>query len=332
MPKGMTRRGLGRRVAGGLALGAALRPMARARAAAWPSRPVTMIVPFVPGGSADVLGRPLAQHFSASFGQPFVVENRGGANGNVGTHAAVRAEPDGQTLLVTTNGPVSTNTLLFRAMPYDPLAGLTPVALLAELPVILVARRDAPFSSFAGMLAHAKAHPGRIDCAVPATGSLGHLAAELLQRRAGIDLTIVPFRGGATATNGLLSGAVQMAVDLVPSYRAHIEAGTVRVLGVAARERLDSVPGAEPIAAQGLPGFEAVGWTAILGPAGLDGGIVQRLNAAANGFLAKPDTRSMLTGFGSRALGGTPEDLAQRMRAEIAFWRPVIRDAGITLD
>ncbi|MBX9702366.1 MAG: tripartite tricarboxylate transporter substrate binding protein [Acetobacteraceae bacterium] len=311
---------------------AALLPVGAAAQPAWPSRPVGVVVPFVPGGSADVLGRPLAQHLAATFGQPFVVDNRGGANGNVGTHAVVRADPDGQTLLVTTNGPISTNTLLFRAMPYDPFTGLTPVALLADLPVVVVARRDAPYATLAEMFAYARAHPGRINCGVPATGALGHLAAELLQRRAGISVTVVPFRGGATATTGLLSGTVEMAVDLVPSYQAHIAAGTVRVLGVAARERLAAVPGAEPIAAQGLPEFEAVGWTAILGPAGLPTGIVQRLNAAANAFLAKPEIAAMLEAVGSRALGGTPDDVARRMRAEVALWGPVIRDAGIRLE
>lgn len=322
----ITRRGIGA-LAAGLALAA--RP---ALAQAWPSRPVAAIVPFPPGGSADVLGRPLAQHLAAQFGQPFVIDNRGGANGNVGTNAVVRAEPDGQTLLVTTNGPISTNTLLFKSMPYDPLAGLTPIALLADLPVILAARRDAPYANFREMVAYAKANPGKINCGVPATGALGHLAAELLQRRAGIDITIVPFRGGPTATNGLLSGAVEMAVDLVPSYQAHIQAGTVRVLGVAAKERLEALPGAEPIADQGLPGFEAVGWTAILGPAGLPPAIVQKVNGATNGFLQLPQTRALLASVGSRALGGTPEDLARRMRGEIAFWKPIITEAKITLE
>jgi tripartite-type tricarboxylate transporter receptor subunit TctC len=298
----------------------------------WPSRAVALVVPFVPGGAADVVGRPLAQHLAAAFGQAFVVDNRGGANGNVGTHAVVRAEPDGQTLLVTTNGPVSTNTLLFRSIPYNPLTDLSPVALLADLPVVVIARRDAPYATLQEMFAYARANPGRINCGVPATGSLGHLAAELLQRRAGISLTIVPFRGGATANTGLLSGTVEMTVDLVPAYKPHIQAGTVRVLGVAATERLEAVPGAEPISAQGLPGFEAAGWTAILGPAGLPDGIAQRLNEATNRFLAKPETRAMLTAMGSRVLGGAPGDLTRKMQAEIALWRPVIADARISLE
>jgi tripartite-type tricarboxylate transporter receptor subunit TctC len=186
---------------------------------------VTLVVPFVPGGSADVVGRPLAQHLAAGFGQPFVVDNRGGANGNVGTHFVARAEADGHTLLVTTNGPVSTNTLLFKAVPYNPLRDLTPIALLNDLPVVLVARHDAPYASFAEMLAYARAHPGRINCGVPATGSLGHLAAELLQRRAGISVTVVPFRGGSTAMTGLLSNTVELTVDLLPAYRPHLQAG-----------------------------------------------------------------------------------------------------------
>jgi tripartite-type tricarboxylate transporter receptor subunit TctC len=323
----ITRRGLGT-LGAGLGMAAA-RP---AQAQPWPSRTVAMVIPFVPGGSADLLGRPLAQHLSTVFGQTFVVDNRGGANGNVGTHAVVRAEPDGQTLLVTTNGPVSTNTLLFRSMPYNPFTGLAPIALLADLPVVVIARRDAPFATLQEMFAYAKANPGRINCGVPATGALGHLAAELLQRRAGINVTTVPFRGSATLTNGLLSGAVELAVDLVPSYQAHIQAGTVRVLGVAAAERLAAVPGAEPISAQGLPGFVAEGWTAVLGPAGLPANIVQRLNEATNRFLAKPEIQSMQTALGSRILGGTPEDLARKMQAEVDLWRPVIADARISLE
>jgi len=327
MPR-ITRRGLGS-FGAGLAMAAAAAPV---RAQGWPSRAVALVVPFVPGGSADVIGRPLAQHLAAAFGQSFVVDNRGGANGNVGTHAVVRAEPDGQTLLVTTNGPISTNTLLFRTMPYNPLSDLAPIALLSDLPVIVVARRDAPYGTLREMIAYAKANPGRINCGVPATGALGHLAAELLQRRAGISFTTVPFRGGATASVGLLSGTVEMAIDLVPAYQAHIQAGTVRVLGVAAAERLEALPGAEPIPAQGLPGFEATGWAAILGPPGLPGGIVQRLNEATNRFLAKPETRAMLAAQGSRILGGAPEDVTRKMQAEIAMWRPVIADAKISLE
>ena len=327
---GMTRRGLGALAAatGGASIGLAR----RASAQAWPSRPVTLVVPFVPGGSADVVGRPLAQHLATAFGQPFVVDNRGGANGNVGTHYVTRAEPDGQTLLVTTNGPITNNTLLFRSVPYDPFTDLTPIVLLADLPVAVVARRDAPYADFPAMLAYAKANPGKINCGVPATGALGHLAAELLQRRAGFDWTIVPFRGGSTATSGLLSGTVEVTVDLLPAYLPHIQAGTVRVLGVAVAERLPAVPGAEPLAAQGLPGFEATGWSAVLGPPRLPGEIVQKVNAAANGFLAKPETRAMLDAMGSRALGGTPEALAEKMRAEVALWAPVIKAAGITLE
>ncbi len=315
-----------------LLAGAALGATASARAQAWPSRAVALVVPFVPGGSADVVGRPLAQHLAAAFGQPFVVDNRGGANGNVGTHAVVRAEPDGQTLLVTTNGPISTNTLLFKRVPYTPATELTPIVALADLPVIVVARPDAPFRTLAEMFAYARANPGKINCGVPATGSLAHLAAELLQRRAGISVTVVPFRGGATAMTGLLSGTVEMTVDLVPAYRPHIAAGTVRVLGVAAAERLEGVPGAEPISAQGLPGFEASGWTALLGPAGLPAGIVQQLNAATNAFLARPETREMLAATGSRVIGGAPAEVTRRMQAELALWRPIIAEAGITLE
>jgi tripartite-type tricarboxylate transporter receptor subunit TctC len=325
----LTRRGVAARSLPGLAALALAMP---AQAQGWPARPVTLVVPFVPGGSADVIGRPLAQHLAATLGGSFVIDNRGGANGNVGTAAVARAEPDGHTLLVTTNGPVSTNTLLFKAMPYDPLTALTPIALLSDLPVIVVARRDAPWQDFAALLGFARANPGKLNVGVPATGALGHLAAELLARRAGIDWTIVPFRGGPGAANGLLSGAVDVTVDLVPPYQGQIAAGGVRVLGVALAGPLAAAPGAAPIAAQGVPGFEAAGWTAILGPAGLPGGIVARVNAATNAFLARPETRAMAAAMGSNVLGGAPEALAAKMRTEIAQWQPVIAATGITLD
>jgi tripartite-type tricarboxylate transporter receptor subunit TctC len=325
--KTITRRGLA-----AVGAGAALGTARRASAQAWPGRPVTIIVPWPAGGATDALARGLARHLGDAFGQPFVVENRSGATGNIGTQAVARATPDGQTLLVTTNGPITNNTLLYRSMPYDPFRDLAPIGLLADLPILIATRSNAPFRTLAEMIEHAKANPRKINCGIPGTGAAAHLASELLQHRAGIRYTQVPYRGSAPLTSDLLGGAVDMAFDLVTTYVPHIQSGALRALGITSAQPLPLLPEVQPIAAQGLPGYEATGWIAVLGPARLPAEIVQRVNAATNAFLAKEETRAILTPLGLNALGGTPDDLARKMQAEVALWRPIVQAAGITLE
>jgi tripartite-type tricarboxylate transporter receptor subunit TctC len=323
---------ISRRQLGGIALGAGLVASQGARAQAWPSRPVAVVVPWPAGGSTDVLARAVSSHFGERFGQPFVVDNRSGANGNIGAASVARAAPDGQTLMVTTNGPITNNTLLYRSMPFDPFKDLSPVALLAELPVVIAARSQAPYRTVQELIAYAKANPGKVNCGTPPLGSVAYLAVQLLQHRTGIQLNVAPYRGSAPLTNDLLAGTVDMALDLVTTYLPHIQAGTVRALGVTTAEPIPQLPQTPTVQSQGVPDYRATGWIALLGPAGLPAEIVQRLNAESNAFLRQDQNRSRLAALGLTPIGGTPADVGQRMTAEVNLWRPIIQAAGISIE
>ena len=321
-----------RRQLGSLALGAGLAAAGRAQAQAWPSRPVAVVVPWPPGGSTDILARAAAKFYGDRFGQSFVVDNRSGANGNIGAAAVARATPDGATLMITTNGPITNNTLLYRSMPFNPATDLTPIALLAELPVVIVARSQMPYRTVQELIAYAKANPGKVNCGTPPLGAVAHLAVELLQHRAGIQLNVVPYRGSAPLTNDLLAGSVDMALDLVTTYLPHIQQGTVRALGVTTAAPIPQLPGVPTVQAQGVADYQATGFISILGPANLPADIVERLNTASNAWLAMDETKSMLPPLGLTPLGGTPADLTRRMASEVALWRPIIQAANISIE
>ncbi len=323
---------LSRRQLGGLAVGAGLAARGAAAQGAWPSRPVTVVVPWPAGGAPDVLGRAMMRFFQERFGQPFVVENRSGANGNIGTASVARAAPDGQTLIVTTNGPITNNTLLFRSMPFDPFKDLTPIALLAELPVVMTARANMPYRNVQELLAYARANPNKVNCGTPPLGSVAHLAVELLMHRTGVRLNVVPYRGSAPLTNDLLAGSVDMALDLLTTYLPHIQAGTIRALGVTTAEPIAQLPETPTVQSQGIPDYRATGWIAVLGPAGLPADVVQKVNEASNAYLQLDSTRTTLANLGLNALGGTAPDVARRMQAEVDLWRPVVRAANISIE
>lgn len=323
---------ISRRQLGGVVLGAGLAARSASAQGAWPSRPVTVVVPWPAGGAPDVLGRAMMRYFQERFGQPFVVENRSGANGNIGTASVARAAPDGQTLIVTTNGPITNNTLLFRSMPFDPFKDLTPIALLAELPVVMTARANMPYRNVQELLAYARANPNRVNCGTPPLGSVAHLAVELLMHRTGVRLNVVPYRGSAPLTNDLLAGSVDMALDLVTTYLPHIQAGTIRALGVTTAAPIPQLPETPTVQSQGIPDYRATGWIAVLGPAGLPADVVQKVNDASNAYLQLDATKTTLRNLGLNALGGTAQDVARRMQAEVDLWRPVVRAANISID
>jgi tripartite-type tricarboxylate transporter receptor subunit TctC len=206
------------------------------------------------------------------------------------------------------------------------------VALLAALPLVIVARREMPYTTLQELIAYAKANPGKVNCGTPPLGSAAHLAIELLRHRTGIELNLIPYRGSAPLTNDLLAGAVDMAIDLITTYLPHIEAGSIRALGVTAAAPVPQLPQTPPVQAQGVPDYQATGWISLLGPAHLPAEIVGKLNAAANTFLSQEDTKARLLPLGLTALGGTPADLARKMVAEVALWRPIIQAANITVD
>ncbi|WP_431282481.1 Bug family tripartite tricarboxylate transporter substrate binding protein [Humitalea sp. 24SJ18S-53] len=319
-----------RHALGALAMAAAGRPFAAA--AAWPDRPVTIVVPFPPGGSNDVITRLVAQQLSRSLGQPFVVENRPGANGNIGAAAVARAAPDGYTLLASGNGQNAMNHGLYARMPYDSRSSFVHVAQLASMPNALVVTANFPARSFADLVNMARERPNQIGYASPGSGSSGHLAMAMLQRAAGIELLHVPYRGAAPAITDVLAGQVPVLIINVDIPLPHVRAGTLRVLAVTSSERSSLYPDAPTLAEAGVPGFAAVGWVGISAPAGTPPDVVARLHAAITEALREPQLRERFAGSGYVAANGSPDDYAAFIGAEIDKWGSVTRDLGITLE
>ncbi|HEV2575090.1 MAG TPA: tripartite tricarboxylate transporter substrate binding protein [Beijerinckiaceae bacterium] len=302
-----------------------------ARASDWPSRPVTIVVPFAAGGSTDIVARLLAEQFRMTFKGSFVVENRPGATGNIGVAAAAKAEPDGYTLLLSTSGPIATNVLLFKKLPVNPLTDLTPIAILAEVPLIIVVNAKLPIRSLQELLDYDKANPGKLNFGHAGTGGMGHMASELLAMTAGRKFTNVAYQGSTPVTNDIVAGVVDVAVDLAPTYMPFIEQGTLRAIAVTTSRRMPELPQVPTVREQGIAGYEASSFIALMGPANLPEGIVTKLNAAADAWLKTDGAKKALEAQTLRALSGTPAMLKERVRAEIEKWAPVVKAANISL-
>jgi tripartite-type tricarboxylate transporter receptor subunit TctC len=292
-------------------------------AEAWPTRSVRVIVPHPAGGSVDAVARIITRKLADVLGKPFIVENRGGANGNIGAAAAASAPADGYTLLFTTTGPLVYNRLIYKSTGFDPAKDFAPIVKVSAIPLVVVANASVPVKTIAELVAYVKANPGKLSYASPGTGSMGRLVAELVQSDLGIQLTHVPYAGSAPAMNDLLGGTVNLSFDLLPTYIEHIRSGTFKALAVTTQNRTAILPDAATLAEQGMPKFEAIAWTALLGPAGLAPETIGTVNRIVNEFLASDEGKQVLLTFGMEPLGGTPEDLAGFMASELVKWRPV---------
>jgi tripartite-type tricarboxylate transporter receptor subunit TctC len=251
------------------------------------------------------------------------VENRGGANGNIGAAAAAGAAPDGYTLLFTTTGPLVFNKLIYKSTAFDPARDFAPIVKVSAIPLVVVANASIPVKDIAGLVAYVKANPGKVSYASPGNGSMGRLVAELVQGDLGIQLTHVPYAGSAPAMNDVLGGRVNLSFDLLPTYTEHIRSGTLKALAVTTANRTKILPEAATLAEQGMPKFEAIGWTALVGPAGLAPETIGTINRIVNDFLSSDEGKQALLNFGMEPLGGTPDDLAGFMASELTKWRPV---------
>jgi len=289
----------------------------------WPTRSVRVIVPHPAGGSVDAVARMVTRKLADVLGKPFVVENRGGANGNIGAAAAAGAPPDGYTLLFTTTGPLVFNKLIYKATAFDPARDFAPIIKVSAIPLVVVANASVPVKDIADLVAYVKANPGKVSYASPGNGSMGRLVAELVQGDLGIQLTHVPYAGSAPAMNDVLGGRVNLSFDLLPTYTEHVRAGTLKALAVTTLNRTKILPEAATLAEQGMPKFEAIGWTAMVGPAGLAPETISTVNRIVNEFLSSDEGKAALLNFGMEPLGGTPEDLAGFMASELTKWRPV---------
>jgi tripartite-type tricarboxylate transporter receptor subunit TctC len=302
-----------------------------AAAQSWPARPVTIVVPFTAGGSTDIVARLMAERMRSVFNGSFVVENKVGASGNLGVIAAARAAPDGYTLLFSTSGPVATNVLTFKNPPLDPLKELTPIALIAEVPLLVAVNAKLPIHNIRELLDYEKANPGKLNFGHAGTGGMGHMASELLASLEGRKFNSIPYQGSAPVTKDLVAGMVDVAFDLAPTYIPQVQAGTIRAIAVTTSQRLPDLPDVPTITEQGIKDYEASSFVALLGPAGLPQELVQRLNAAVNDWLQTQEAKNALAQQTLRPLGGTPEMLQARMRREIEKWGPVVKRAGISL-
>ncbi|MGZ3303661.1 MAG: Bug family tripartite tricarboxylate transporter substrate binding protein [Isosphaeraceae bacterium] len=288
----------------------------------WPSRTVRVIVPFAAGGSTDALARMVGKKLGDTLGQPFIVENRAGANGTIGAAVVAKAPPDGYTLLFTSTGPLVFNKLIYKSTPFDPARDFAPVVEVSAIPLVVAANSSLPANNISDLVAYAKVNPGKVTYATSTNGSMGHLTAELFQNDLGIKMTHVPYNGAPQAMNDLIAGRVDLSFDLLPIYTEHIRSNTLKALAVTTLTRAPDLPDVATLAEQGLPKFEVIGWTALVGPAGLAPETIQKLNHIVNAFLASDEGKSELAKFGMEPRGGTPQDLAGYMASELTKWRP----------
>ncbi|MBZ9790031.1 tripartite tricarboxylate transporter substrate binding protein [Rhizobium sp. 3T7] len=318
-------------LAAGLSLVATLVAGSPSLAADFPDRQVTMVVPFAAGGSTDVVARILAQKMSEDLGQQMIVQNVAGAGGNLGAGNVARADADGYTILMGTVATHALNPLILKSTPYDPEKDFAPISLLVLVPNVLVVNPELPAKTVAELVALLKANPGTYSYASSGNGTPLHLSGELFKAMAGVDMEHIPYKGAGPALNDVLGNQVPIMFDNLPSSSGHIKSGTLRALAVTTKERASSFPDV-PTVAETVPGYETYTWNALFAPAGTPADVVARLNSAAIKALADPEVKKRMAEFSAVVVGSTPEQLGAHVKAEIAKWTPVVRDAKIELE
>jgi tripartite-type tricarboxylate transporter receptor subunit TctC len=290
------------------------------------------MVPFPPGGTADLFARETAQALSEELGQPFVVENRAGAGGNLAAGAVAKAAPDGTSLLFASQAQAALNKFMFKSLPYDPTRDLTPAVLVVKSPVAMIAGLDAPVGSLQALIDYARASPGKLTVGHAGIGSMAHVALERLQRMAGIKVTGVAYKGGAPMVTDLLGGHLPLSSDLLSNFVRLARENKVRLLSVASARRVSDLPGVPTVQEVIHAPFEAAAWFAIMAPTGTPADILQRINAVTNRYLQSAKARNLIATQAVEAGGGTPADAAAFVQLELDKWAPVIEEANISLN
>jgi tripartite-type tricarboxylate transporter receptor subunit TctC len=325
VPGGMTRRALVGAGAG-LGLAGALPALAQSD---YPNRPVKVVVAFTAGGTTDILARAITQRLAERFKQPFVIENKPGGGGNIGTEFVVRSQPDGYTMIVNSVGPMAVNPTLYKRMSYNPLTDLVPVVQIADVPNVLVVHPSLPVKNFDEFTAYMKANPGRLNYGSTGTGTSAHLSGYMLAKRVKAEATHVPYKG-ATALNDLLGGQIQFMFATIPSVIQHVQAGRLKALAVSSAKRSRSLPETPTVAERGFPGFEAGSWFGFFAPKGTPLRVVAQVNRAVNDIL--PSMEAQLIREGADPVGGTPEQFGQFVRKEYEKWKVVVKESGATAE
>jgi tripartite-type tricarboxylate transporter receptor subunit TctC len=323
----------GRRVitAAALAIASVSASVQTTSAQNWPSRVPTIVVSFPAGGPTDVLARAVATDLADRLGQQFVVENRSGAGGNVGAASVAKAAADGYTLLFATTSVVN-NRFMYRNLPFDTDRDFAPIVLISKMPIVLVAAAATGLKDLAGLVARAKADPGKLNLGTPGHGTAAHITAEMLQRLAGFKLTHVPYRGSAPMIADLLGNQIDVVSDLLPTQIPQLKAGKYAGIAVTGALRSAALPDLPTVAESGFPGFEATSWNALLAPAGTPPDVVGKVNGSVNAYLNSDKGRQVLAKLEMQVGGGTPEELKAFMASEVAKWGPIIKAANITME
>lgn len=315
-----------------LSLTLLLAPLALAQTtAAYPSKPITMIVPFPPGGPTDLVARVLAQTMGAQMGQQIIVDNRGGANGNIGSAAAAKAAPDGYTVLYNTSS-ITLSPALYKKLSYDVQRDLAPVGLAATVPLALVVNTAVPANSLKEFIAYAKANPGKLSYGSAGNGNITHLGAFQFLQANGIDAVHVPYKGSAPADADLVGGQIQFMTDTVNSVAGFVRENRLKLLAVTTLKRTSLFPDAPTMAEAGMPGFDVSAWQGLMVPAGTPEPIIKRLNVEMAKALKDPEVLKKLAGQGAIPLGSTPQEYGAYIKSEMTRWSDIVRQTGVSLE
>ena len=306
-------------------------PAVHAQAPAWPAKTVKIVVAFTAGGTTDIMARTVAQRLSERYKQSFVIENKPGAGGNIGTELVAKAAPDGYTFIMNSVGPIAVNPSLFKKLPHDPINDLVPVVQVSDVPNVLLVHPSLGVKTVEGLVAYGKANPGKLNYASTGVGTSSHLSSFMLASRGGFEATHVPYKG-AEALKDLLTGRVQFMFATIPSVIGHIKAGTVVAIGVSSLKRSRSLPDVPTVDESGFPGFEAGSWFGLFAPKGTPPAVVTELNKAVNEIIADRAIETKMIEEGADPAGGSPEKFAAFVRAEHEKWRLVVKQSGASVD
>ena len=313
-------------LAAGLSLLAMVSP-AGAQAPAYPQKPVKVVVAFTAGGTTDILARTVAQQLSDRLKQPFVIDNKPGAGGNLGTELVVRSAPDGYTLIVNSVGPIAVNPTLYGKLPYNPLTDLVPMVQIADVPNVLVVHPSVPANNLEELIAYAKANPGKLNYGSTGIGTSSHLSSFMLSKRVGFEATHVPYKG-ADALKDLLAGRIQFMFATIPSVMTHITAGKLKPMAVSSLKRSRSMPEVPTVVEKGFPQFEAGSWFGFFAPKGTPEAVISLVNKTVNEILQVPAIEQQMVAQGADPAGGTPAQFGQFVQREHDKWRTIVRDSG----
>ena len=300
--------------------------------ATFPNKPITLIVPFAAGGSTDIVARLVGQKMGELLGQSVVIDNRAGAGGNIGSTAVARATPDGYTILMGTISTHALNPAILKTVTFDPVKDFTPISLLAVVPNVMVVHPSFPAKTVQEVVKVLKDNPGKYSYASSGVGTPLHLSGELFKSIGGVQMNHVPYRGAGPALNDVVSGAVPIMFDNLPSSAQFIRGGQLRAIGVTTKDRVSSFPELPTIAEGGLAGYETYTWNALFGPANMPRAIVDRLNAAANQALTDATVKQRLNDVSAEIIGSTPEALGEHVKVEVAKWFPIAKASGAALE